>query len=66
MITVKFQLSHPSKTVPGRTVSCYKSTPLSNPTAEQLSAVLKEHIDSISHHLKICDPSKLRVNISLE
>lgn len=66
MITVKMTISHPSSTVPGRMVSNYVSTPIIEPTAEKLSEVLKGNLSTLTHHIQHCDPSNLRVNISID
>ena len=65
MIKVVTSISYPSGTVPGRSVSSYISTPIINPTQNKVIKALQEHYDSLQSHLKICDPDKIKINISV-
>jgi hypothetical protein len=66
MIKVTTSVTHPSKTVPGRNMSSYISTPITEPTHTKVMKVIQNHLETVNHHLKIGDPDTIRVNISIQ
>lgn len=66
MIKITSSLSYPSKTVPGRTQSSYLSTPISDPTPDEVLRVLMQHVEALQHHMNNCDLSKLIFTLIVE
>lgn len=66
MIKVTSSLAYPSKTVPGRSMSTYLSTPIEDPTPSKVLKVLKEHFNSLQHHINNCDLDGLAVKVEIK
>lgn len=65
MIKVVTSITHPSTTVPGRSMSSYMSTPVDEPTQSKILKILQDHFEVVQYHLKNCDPAKVKINISI-
>jgi hypothetical protein len=65
MIKVVTSVSYPSKTIPGRSVSSYVSTPIADPTYSKIIKTLQDHCESLHYHLNACDPNNIKIDITI-
>lgn len=66
MIKITSSVTYPSTTVPGRMQSSYLSTPVQDPTPDEVLRAIMKHIDALQHHMNICDISTMVFVLSVE